>query len=631
MGTLIDGGCKLGASNLSAEPQLRDITNGDLHEQEGSPLAGAGDVAAPLIPAADLDNKARTVCGKIDIGAYELRPHPPIALTSSANPTPGGGSITFTAKLTGNCNVPTGTVTFLDGGTVIGTAVLDSAGIATFSTSFLVVGLHNITATYPGDFNFDDSTSPVLVQIITGDPTATSLSVVPNPATAFSPITLSSLVTSQYGTPTGSVVFRNGNQVLATAALDGNGRAAATISILGAGTYPITANYTADTRFQPSTSAAVQEVVLGANSLTSLSAASNPASVGQPVTFNVSVRSTQVNKIPACTVSITDAGTILGTATLNNGVATFTTSALALGAHPITARYAGSSDFNPSSASLTEVVNIIGTELGFTASPNPANGGQTVTLTAMATALLTGVMPGGTVTFRDGMTVLGTAALDASGAASFTTSSLAVGTHPLQAVYAGNGSFGPSTSAVVNELIQSYDFTLTPSNSALNIPSEDWSRVTVTVTPIGGFQGNVTLSCPDLPEHTQCVFENGATVSLAKGAQQVQVVVNTSDVYRYGDSVSALRSLWRNDGKLALSLGFPVFGLLGLPRRQVWIRTFLVSGTITVLFFCLQGCTSKLPAGTAPGNYSISLVGVSNDATALKHTSTLALTVTQQH
>ena len=456
VGGLIDSGCKLGAGSLSVEPQLQNITTGDLHVQPSSPLVAAGDITVPLIPAADLDNKARTVCGKIDIGAYELRPHPPTTLTSSANPTPGGGSVTFTARLTGNCNVPTGTVTFLDGGLVIGTAVLDSQGVAGFSTSFLVVGQHNVTATYTGDFNFDDSTSPVLVQIITGDPTVTSLSVVRNPAAAFSSIALSSFVSSQYGTPTGSVVFRTGNQVLATAALDETGRAAATISTLGAGTYPITVSYTADTRFQSSTSSSVQEVVVEADSLTSLSASPNPASVGQPVTFNVSVRATQGNNVPTGTVSFMDADTKLGTATLNNGGATFTISALALGAHPVTVRYAGSSDFNSSSASLTEVINAIGTEIGLTSSPNPANGGQTVKLTATVIALLTGVTPGGTVTFRDGMIVLGTATLDASGAASFTTSSLAVGTHPLQAVYAGNGSFGPITSAVINELIRRY-------------------------------------------------------------------------------------------------------------------------------------------------------------------------------
>ncbi len=197
VGPRIDGGCHLGRNNLSSDPLLRDPAHGDLREQAQSPLVAAGDINAPLLPSADLDNKARTVCNTIDIGAYELRPHPPIALTSSANPTSGGGTITFAAQLTGNCNVPTGTVTFLNGATVLGTASLNSGAVASFSTSFLVIGNHTITASYSGDFNFEQGGSPILVQVITGDPTITSLTVSPNPATAFTSITLGSTVTSR--------------------------------------------------------------------------------------------------------------------------------------------------------------------------------------------------------------------------------------------------------------------------------------------------------------------------------------------------------------------------------------------------------------------------------------------------
>ena len=281
------------------------------------------------------------MCGTIDIGAYELRPSPAIALTTSANPTPGGSNLTFTSKLAGNCNVPTGTITFLDGGRSFGTAVLDSSGTATLSTAFLVVGQHNITATYPGDFNFESSTSATLVQTITGDPTATTLTVLPNPAAAFSPITLSSVVSSQYGTPTGTVVFSAGGQTLATAALNGAGLATATVSTLGAGTYSIVANYTADTRFQPSSSRAVQEVVIGATTVSSLTAAPNPASYGQPVAFSVRVQNTDGSTLPTGTVQLTEGATPLGAATITAGVGSFTTAALSIGTHTVTSTFKG--------------------------------------------------------------------------------------------------------------------------------------------------------------------------------------------------------------------------------------------------------------------------------------------------
>lgn len=590
-----------------------------------------------MVPPADLDNKARTVCNTIDIGAYELRPHPPIALSSSANPTPGGSALIFTATLTGNCNVPTGTVTFLDGSTIIGTGTIDQAGVARLTTSFLVVGQHNITATYPGDFNFEDTTSSVLVQIITGDPTATSLQIAPNPAGAFSPITFAAAVTSNFGTPTGSVVFTAGGQTLATAALDANGRAMATVSTLGAGTYTIIANYTADTRFQTSSSASVQEVVIGADTSTALTGSPNPAAVTQVVTFTANVRALQAGtNIPTGTVTLLDGSAVIGTAPLSaTGSAVFNISTLNFGVHNISARYGGSANFNPSSATLNEAVTAIGTALALTASPNPANTGQAVTLTARATAALAGMVPFGVITFRDGMTVLGTAPLSETGIATFTNSTLAVGSHPLQAILAANPTFAGSASAVVDEVIQAYDFALTTPLNSLSIPSGDWLVTTVTITPVGGFKGNVALSCANTADHTQCEFRDGSTVSLADGPKTLKLTVNTSDVYGYGKKISQSAPPSRGSasgGGVLTALLLPVFGLLGLAGRKrlkvggLW-KTGLVLSSAGILLG-LQACSGKLPAKAVPGNYSIMITGVTSDGSQLQHATSLHLSIT---
>lgn len=146
-----------------------------------------------------------------------------------------------------------------------------------------MVGQHNITATYAGDFNFEGSSSGTLVQVITGVPTSTSLLVTPNPTSAFSPIVLGSVVHSEYGFPTGSVVFTANGNVLGTATLDSSGAASVTVSSLGTGTYPIVANYTADTLFQRSSSAPVQEVVTGLDTVVALTGVPNPMSVNQAV------------------------------------------------------------------------------------------------------------------------------------------------------------------------------------------------------------------------------------------------------------------------------------------------------------------------------------------------------------
>ncbi len=627
--TLEAGDCKLGSGNIAVDPTLRDPANGDFHEQASSPTVAVGDIHAPQILHADLDNKARIVCNTIDMGAYELRPHPLIALTSSLNPTPGGSSITFTAALTGNCNVPTGIVTFLDGAQIIGTGNLNGSGVAILTTSFLVVGQHQITATYPGDFNFDSSTSAVLIQTITGDPSSTTLNVSPNPAAAYSPITLQSYVTSPYGTPTGPVNFFADANLVATSTLDATGHASVVVSTLGAGTYAMTAHYGADTRFQPSVSPIVQEVVYGANTATTLSSSLNPAAVTQTVTFTVSVRATQGSKhTPSGSVTLFDGGNLLGTAPLTaSGTASFAINSLAYGVHTITARYGGSGDFNPSSASLSESVTLIGTSLSLSATPNPANTGQTVTMTATATASVPGVAPSGTVTFLDGTTVLGTAAIGANATATFTTSTLAVGTHPLQANFTGSDDLARSVSQVVDEVVQAYGFTVQSSKTAVSLPSGDWTEFPVTITPIGGFKGTVQLSCNNLPDYALCTFPNGGSVTLASGPQTIQMALSASDVYGYGKEI-AQASTAGYSGYLALTLMSPL-GLLCFGRRRrgamPWISLFVLG---MAFLFAIQGCSGKWPSKTVPGAYVVTLTGTSGGSSPQVGTATIQLSVT---
>jgi len=84
-------------------------------------------------------------------------------LTSSLNPSMYGQFVTFTATVTGAS--PAGTVQFVDGATLLGSATLLGAQ-ATLATDLLAPGSHNMTAVYSGDANNQGSTSPVLVQVV---------------------------------------------------------------------------------------------------------------------------------------------------------------------------------------------------------------------------------------------------------------------------------------------------------------------------------------------------------------------------------------------------------------------------------------------------------------------------------
>jgi len=72
-------------------------------------------------------------------------------LSSSANPSVFGQSVTLTATVSSSAdNPPTGTMTFSDGTNTLGTATLAS-GQASFTTSSLSIGFHSITGQYGGD------------------------------------------------------------------------------------------------------------------------------------------------------------------------------------------------------------------------------------------------------------------------------------------------------------------------------------------------------------------------------------------------------------------------------------------------------------------------------------------------
>ena len=102
-------------------------------------------------------------------------------LTSAPNPSALGQAVTLTATVTtSGSTAPTGTVTFYDGTTTLGTSTLNGSGIATYTTSSLSVGQHSMTAVYGGDANNAGSTSSVLTQTVN----AADFTLTSNPTSA---------------------------------------------------------------------------------------------------------------------------------------------------------------------------------------------------------------------------------------------------------------------------------------------------------------------------------------------------------------------------------------------------------------------------------------------------------------
>lgn len=389
------------------------------------------------------------------------------AVTSSQNPSGLGQPLTFTATVsavTPGAGTPTGTVTFLDGGSPLGTGTL-SGGTAMFTTSALAVGSHTITTSYGGDGSFNGSTGSLTgnPQVIGERDSKTVISSSSNPSVFGQTVTFTAAVSALApgtGTPTGTVTFLDGGSPIGTGTLS-EGVATFTTSALAVGSHTITTSYGGDGTFNDNTGSlnGNPQVVSKSDSTMVVTSSSDPAVFGQTVTFAATVSAVAPGTgTPTGTVTFSDGGGPIGSGTLSGGVATFTTSALAVGSHTVTTSYGGDGNFNASSASLTanpQVVLKAATSTTVNSSANPAILNQSLTFTVNVSPVAPGGgSPTGTITFSDGATTLATVPLN-SGAATFSTSVLAVSAHAITAAYSGDGNFSGSNGSLAQKVAYS--------------------------------------------------------------------------------------------------------------------------------------------------------------------------------
>ena len=239
--------------------------------------------------------------------------------------------------------------------------------------------------------------------------TDTALASSLNPSIYGQQITWTATVTTFRSVPpTGKVIFRwsrdGQNREIGGAPLDASGIAVLTRSTLNVpfgGPYPIVAVYLGDTMNLRSTSDVLLQDVLHATSTASITSSPNPSNPGQGVTFTATITSPTL--MVTGPVTFTAGNTALGTAQLNRGVATFTTSELAPGSTLVQATYPGNSNIAAStSPALRQVVNPTNrseTLTTLSSNLNPSIYGQAVTFMAMVTSSGSN-RPTGSVVFR---------------------------------------------------------------------------------------------------------------------------------------------------------------------------------------------------------------------------------------
>jgi hypothetical protein len=537
-----------------------------------------------------------------------------VALTSSLNPSIVGNAVNLTATVTPTG--ATGTVQFLEGATVLGTATL-TGEIASLTLSSLTVGVHSISADYNGDANNSTSVSAPLSQTVNQNASTVTLSSSPNPSIVGSAVALAAVVSPS--TATGTVQFNEGATPLGSAAVSSGG-ATLSDSSLALGTHTITAVYSGDANDAASTSAPVTQTVIKATSNVTLSSSPNPSIVGASVTFTATVTPATATG----TVQFLEGTNVLGSGTIAGGVATLAISTLAVGAHTITASYGGdATNASDASPALTQTVNKIVSAVSLANTPNPSVIGSAVTLTAAVTPN----SATGNVQFLEGTNILGSGTLG-SGAATLSVSNLAVGAHSIVASYGGDASDSSANSAAVTQTVNKAVSSVTLSSS-LN-PSIVGNPVTLqaAITPasatgavqfldgaivlgtaaVSSGTASLTLSSLAVGTHTLTANYGGDASTSASTSSPVTQTVN-----KIASSVTLTSSLNPSTAGATVTFIATVS-----PATATGIVQF-VDGTAVLATGTLSGGVATAPiANLSVGTHSITAVypGDANDAPA---------------
>jgi hypothetical protein len=349
------------------------------------------------------------------------------------------------------------------------------------------------------------SSTPDVRSVVTGQSLTFTVAVTNTGTSGITPTGTVTLTDTVYYVPSPGVLNSTTTTLGSKIALDGTGHATLTTSALTADKHFITASYSGDTNFSAGGASLIQ-FVHASGTTTALASSPNPSNPGQSVTFTATAAAAPPGSgIPTGQVTFEDGTTVIGQVPLNgSGVAAFSTSGLALGSHTVTAVYASDTNFAASSGSKVQSVQNTTNATNTTASssPNPSAVGQSVTSTSTTTS--SGGVPVGTVTFTEGATVWASnVTVDGAGHASFSTTSLAVGSHTITATFTGATGWGNSSGNAAPQVVNGAAATTTALSSSSN-PSVFSQPVTLTAT--------VTATPPGTGTPTGTVtFKNGTS------------------------------------------------------------------------------------------------------------------------
>ncbi|MGA3210861.1 MAG: beta-propeller fold lactonase family protein [Terriglobales bacterium] len=356
--------------------------------------------------------------------------------------------------------------------------------------------------------------------------------------------------------------------------------------------------------------------------LTLLASSLNPSVQGQSVTFTATVSPLSG---PAGTVTFYDNGNALGVASLAAGTATYTTSTLVAGTHPITAAYSGNSGYAGSASAVLNQVVDLGTLTVTANNLAMPYGGTVPTLTYTITGFV------GSDTETSGTPVLTTTATSTSPAGIYpifiTQGSLQAPNYMLVFV---NGKM------TVELTGDGAGFGITATPSSQSVKGGTTATYTVTVAAENGFAGPVTLACSGQPQDGTCSFAQSVlTLGLNGNAETTMTVTTTTAdaVLRiFGNSdlgfrISKPSPLGSNAAALLARLVVPfdccgvVALLLGALKRKKTpggmsgLAGLLCMAAVALIMIGLFGCGGSSGSGSGSGSkeqtYTIGITAIS--------------------
>ncbi|HXM22652.1 MAG TPA: FG-GAP-like repeat-containing protein [Terriglobales bacterium] len=366
-----------------------------------------------------------------------------------------------------------------------------------------------------------------------------------------------------------------------------------------------------------------------ADSILPPTSSANPSQAGSPVTFTATVAGSKVRgvtAIPTGSVTFLDGSTSLGSSPLDSSGEATLVKGLVFGPHSITAQYSGDAHYlKATSSALIQGVKQSPDGTVLVSSANPAFPGQSVTFTATVASTLTGdtLVPTGHVTFSDGTSVLGSVPLNSSGTAALPpTSKLAAGLHSITAQYSGDTNF-PQSKASLNQSVVQPDYSLKSDQPGPVNPGSSASY-NITLTPIAGYDGTVTINCPSgLPPGVSC----NTPINIPSGQTKATLTIKTAGP---NGALIAAPNVNPHQGESNLWASLGGVGMIGMilagdwkrrnRRRMAIVLLIVALAMILALVGCGSGGSSSGGGGGGGGTPANTyLIKVSATGTAGTH------------